>query len=100
LDVSDKHWLLIPLMRVSQVRGIVVQNEKGEIVPGDSLPMSGEGTYFFDFGPGCKVKNEGKIAVEVVFNDFDLLKGMPVLSDLRDFTKIVNYIVDRLNAVL
>jgi|SRR5882762_2460699 len=99
LDVSDKHWLLIPLLRTSWVSDIVVQNEKGEIITGESHSIPGEETFFFDFRPGWKVKDKGKITVEVVFNDFDLLKGMPILSDLKDFSKMAHHVVDTLDSI-
>jgi hypothetical protein len=99
LDVSDKHWLLTPLLQLSWVHDIIVQNENGEIVTGDTFPIPGAGTFFFDFGPGCKVKDKGKITLDVVFNNFFLLKGMSITSDLKDFAKIANYIIDRLSTI-
>jgi hypothetical protein len=100
LDVRDKHWLLTPLMQLSWVNGITVQNEQGEIVTGDSYPIPGAGDFFFDFGPGCKVKDKGEITLDVVFNDFFLLKGMSITNDLKDFAKIANYIIDRLSTII
>ncbi len=44
LDVSDKHWLLIPLMRVGWINGIVVEDEKGQITLGNTFPIPGDGT--------------------------------------------------------
>jgi len=44
LDVSDKHWLLIPLMRVGWINGIVVEDEKGQITLGNTFPILGDGT--------------------------------------------------------
>ena len=56
---------------------------------------------FFDFGPGCKVKDKGKITVDVVFDDIDipLLKGMPVMSDLDAFYKTAVHIIQTLNSL-
>jgi len=93
LDVSDKHWLLIPLMRVAEVRDIVVEDEKGSIVTGNTYPIHGDGPFTISFPLNYKIKNTGKLTVDVVFDDFDLLKGMPVMSDLHDFSKIAVYIV-------
>jgi hypothetical protein len=100
LDVRDKHWLLTPLLQLSWVHDIVVQNENGDIVTGESYPIPGHGTFRFDFGPGCKVKDKGKITLDVVFNDFFLLKGMPIVADLKDFAKIANHIINRLSTII
>jgi hypothetical protein len=101
LDVSDKHWLLTPLMNVTVITGIVVQNEKGELERGNTLPIPGDGVFFFDFRPGCKVKDKGRITVEVVFANIDipLLQNVPVLGDLKDLTKVASYTVERLTNV-
>ena len=87
------------MLRKSWVNDIVVENEKGEIVTGGSHAIPGEETFFFDFPPGWKVKDKGKISVEVVFDDFDLLKGMPILSDLKDFSKISRHVIDTLESI-
>ena len=94
LDISDKHWLLIPTMRVATVTGVVVQDEKGNLRRGETYPIRGDDPFFIDFLPGIKVKDKGKITVDVVFDDFDLLKGLPVLSDLKDFSKVAAYVVE------
>lgn len=101
LDVSDKHWLLTPLMSVSVIKDIVVENENGEIITGDTFPIPGDGTFFFDFGPGCKVKDKGKITVNVVFAEIEIamLKGVPVIGDLKDLTKSAKNVVERLGTL-
>ena len=101
LDVSDKHWLLTPLMSVTVITGIAVQNEKGELTRGNTFPIPGDGVFFFDFGPGCKVKDKGKITVEVVFANIDipLLQGVPVMGDLRDLTKVASHVIERLTNI-
>jgi hypothetical protein len=102
LDISDKHWLLIPLMRVADISDIVVEDERGNTVMGNSYPIRGDGPFFIDFGPNHKVKNKGKLTVDVVFDEIDgisLLKGMPIMSDLKDFSKIAVHIVKILSCI-
>lgn len=70
------------------------QDEKGNLSRGETYPIRGDGPFFIDFLPGIKVKDKGKITVDVVFDDFDLLKGLPVLSDLKDFSKVAAYVVE------
>jgi hypothetical protein len=69
LDVSDKHWLLTPLMRVATITDIVVEDDKGYITTGNTYPITGDGPYFLDFPPNYKVKNKGKLTVDVVFDE-------------------------------
>lgn len=54
LDVSDKHWPLTPLLRVATVRGVLVEDETGHLVTGNTWPVHGDGPYFIDFGPQHK----------------------------------------------
>jgi hypothetical protein len=101
LDVSDKHWLLIPLMRVATITDIVVEDEQGRITTGNTYPINGDGPYYLDFLPNYKVKNKGKLTVDVVFDEIDipLLKGMSVMTDLDAFYKTAAYIIQTLNSL-
>lgn len=100
-DVSDKHWLLTPLMRVAEIRDIVVEDAKGYAVTGNTYPIHGDGPYFLDFPPNYKVKDKGKLTLDVVFDDIEtgLLKGTSVMGDLQDFSKIATYVIQILNSV-
>lgn len=101
LDVSDKHWLLIPVMRVATISDIVVEDEQGGTVSGNTYPIHGDGPYFVNFGPAHKVKDKGNLTLEVVFDEVDipLLKGMPVMSDLKDFSKIAVNVIQVLESI-
>jgi hypothetical protein len=101
LDVSDKHWLLIPLMRVATITDIIVEDERGHATTGSTYPINGDGPYFLDFPPNYTLKSKGKLTLDVVFDDTNigLLKGMSVMSDLQDFSKIAAYIIQILNGV-
>ena len=101
LDVSDKHWLLIPLMRVATITDIIVEDEQGRITTGNTYPISGDGPYCLDFLPNYKVKNSGKLTVDVVFDEINipLLKGMSVMTDLDAFHKTATYIIQTLDSL-
>jgi hypothetical protein len=101
LDISDKHWLLIPTMRVATISGIIVENDKGQTVTGDTYPIRGDGPYFIDFGPNHKVKDKGKLTLDVVFDEIDipLLKSMPVMDDLETFSKTAVHVVQVLDGI-
>jgi hypothetical protein len=98
LDVSDKHWLLIPILQVTWIKGIVLKDEQGNIEKGSSLPVSGPGPYVFDFSRTCEVIDTGKIFVEVVFGEAAPLKGSPVLDTLRTFSKIASHVIQILES--
>lgn len=101
LDISDKHWLLTPLMRVATVTDVVVEDEIGHPVTSNTWPIYGDGPYFIDFGPRHKVKNKGKLSIDVVFDDseFPLLDGISVMDDLKDFSKIAAYVIQALDSI-
>lgn len=102
LDISDKHWLLIPVMRVADIRDIVVEDQYGIPTTGNTWPIHGDGPYFINFGPNYKVKNHGKLTVDVVFDEIEgigLLKGMPVMDDLKTFSKVAMGVIQALNGV-
>ena len=101
LDVSDKHWLLTPLMRVASVRDVIVEDEKGNLVTGHTWPVHGDGPYYVDFGPTHKVKDRGRITLDVVFDEGknSLLSGISVVGDLKDFSKTAAYIVQALDNI-
>jgi hypothetical protein len=89
LDVSDKHWLLTPLLSVAEVRDIVMENEEGSIVTWNSYPLASNGPYHVPIPFECTIKNKGKLAVNVVFDEnyITALQGISVMSDLNDFSE-------------
>jgi hypothetical protein len=99
LDISDKHWLLIPTARVADIRDVVVENDKGKTITGNTWPISGDGPYSIDFPRSHTIKNKGKLTVDVVFDkvEIGLLKGMPVMDDLTQFSKTAAHIIQTLN---
>jgi hypothetical protein len=101
LDISDKHWLLTPLARTGDVRGIVMEDEKGEFVTGDTHPVTGDGPYTVCLPLEYKIKDKGKLIVEVVFDEIDipLLQGMPVMDDMETFSKTATHVVERLESL-
>jgi hypothetical protein len=48
------------------------------------------------------VKDKGKLSIDVVFDEIDgisFLKGMPVMTDLKDFSKTSVHVVKILNGI-
>jgi hypothetical protein len=88
LDLSDKHHLLIPLTNYVGVNGIVVEDETGQEVSGNSLGIQGFGPYFFIFSAKCNIQNKGKLTVKVVFSNQSILDGSPVSGILKNFSTL------------
>jgi|HubBroStandDraft_6_1064221.scaffolds.fasta_scaffold423173_2 hypothetical protein len=102
LDVSDKHWLLIPLLQVGTVTDIVVEDEQGHRVMGNTYPIVGSGPYTVAFPRRYRIMNGGKLAVQVVFDKVGpiaLIRGQAVVSLLEDFSRIASHIVQALSSV-
>jgi hypothetical protein len=89
LDISDKHTLLIPLMHITGVVGIVIENEMtGEISKGNTLPATGPGPHFIPFEWEWRVKEKGKPSVDVLFNEESTLYGLAVSDMLSIFSNL------------
>jgi len=101
LDVADKHWLLIPAISIGQATDIIVENEKGEVITGDSHAVSGHGPYTVCFPLEYTIQDKGKLSIDVVFGQVDigLLEGVPILDELQLFSRITSYVVERLGNV-
>ena len=101
LDISDKHWLLIPVARVGDVADIVMEDEKGNVTTGNTYPITGDGPYTVTFPLEYNIKNHGKLTVDVVFGETEvgLLQSMPILDDLKTFSKLAVHIIERLESL-
>jgi hypothetical protein len=101
MDISDKHWLLIPVTRAIDAKGIVVEDEKGNLETRDTNLVTGDGPYSVCLPLECTIKDKGKLTVEVVFGEIDiaLLQQMPVMDDLRTFSKLAVHIIERLESL-
>ena|SRR5258708_18185802 len=101
MDISDKHWLLVPVTRAVDVKGIVVEDEKGNLETRDTNLVTGDGPYSVCLPLECTIKDKGKLTVEVVFGEIDiaLLQQMPVMEDLRTFSKLAVHIIERLESL-
>lgn len=95
-DVSDKHWLLTPLMQVSYARGIVVKNAEGVTVTGDMYPITGSGPYSVAFSTKDKIEDKGKVFVQITLDIDHPLHCVSVVDCLNDFVKTAGHIVEAL----
>jgi hypothetical protein len=101
LDVSDKHWLLLPVIQAFDASGIIVEDEQGRQTTGNTYAVTVEsaGPYHIAFPRNYKIKNAGKLSVLVAFGERSTLLGNPSVSHaLRDFSNMATYVVNGLNA--
>jgi hypothetical protein len=89
LDIADKHTLLIPLMHITGVVGIVMENEKsGEVVKGNALAVTGPGPHFIPFEWEWRIKEKGKPSVDVLFGNGPDFYGLAVSDMLSIFSTL------------
>jgi hypothetical protein len=102
LDVRDKHLLLLPVAQMVSVEGIVVQDEQGTPRRAVSVGFRGSGKFTITFDSNYQVTDKGNLAVEIVFDDGDvlkLLKAAPVSSILKSLSKIVHSVIEILENI-
>lgn len=101
LDVSDKHWLFVPVVSAGHAVGIVVEDEKGNIVTGNTHSISGNGPYTVCFPLEYTVKDKGKLTLDVVFGQINIgfLEGVTVLDELQLFSRFARYVIERLRNI-
>jgi hypothetical protein len=98
LDRRDKHTLLVPLLNVTFLHGLQVQNPGGDVHSLD-WALTKPGPYRIEVLKGSKIKDQGQVAVTVVFN-----QGMPahdanVLSVLSQFRQATISVVELLQGI-
>ena len=97
LDILDKHQLLIPLMHMVAVTGIVLEDEKGNIVPHQFQWISEGGSLFVPLRENFHVKDKGKVTLHIVFAKHDLATDFMKVSDtLPLYSQLVLKIVEAL----
>src|SRR5580658_7083077 len=57
LDIADKHYLLIPVLNATVIKELVVEDEHGEIIRGDTWPITKRAPHFIDIPSNYHVKH-------------------------------------------
>ena len=78
-----------------------MEDEKGNVITGNTHPVTGDGPYTVCFPLEYKIKDKGKLTIDVVFVkiDISLLRGMPIMSDLKGFSEMAVRIVQLLESL-
>jgi hypothetical protein len=93
LDRRDKHTLLVPLLNVTFLHGLQVQNPGGDVRSFD-WALTRPGPYRIEVLKGSKIKDKGQIAVIVVFNQGTPTHDVNVLSALTQFRQATISVVE------
>lgn len=95
LDRRDKHALLVPLLNVTFLHGLQVENPRGEVRSLD-WALTRPGPYRIEVLSGSKIKDKGQIEVTVVFNQGTPAHDANVLSVLSQFRQATISVVELL----
>ena len=83
LDILDKHKLLLTVVSYGGVTGIRVEDEHGAEHRGDTWGTFSPGLVYVDFQPQIKIKDHGKLTIEVIFGEQSPLQGSEVWYELK-----------------
>jgi hypothetical protein len=95
LDIDDKHHLLIPMLAITGIQGIELENEDGSIDRLDIATTRFE-PYRRTVGINTQLKNHGRVAFFVTFGEGTLVKNLPIIPTLERFSGKVWEIVQHL----
>jgi hypothetical protein len=93
LDRADKHRLLIPMWDVFTVRGMKVQNNRGEVETPTLFGTRGRNMPF-RFPAGYKLQDKGEPTFDIFFDQ--VAESEPVVPTLRKFAKTVERVIQLL----
>jgi hypothetical protein len=101
LDINDKHFLLIPMIAVTGISGVELENEDGSIDIFDigltrfNAPGI-QSTYRRTVGLETKLKNHGEIRFQITFGKGTPTENLEIIPTLQRFSGMVWEIVRRL----
>lgn len=89
LDIIDKHQLLLPVVAHGALDSVTVEDQSGRLheIRSDAIPVGD--IIYFDFAPGCHVKDHGDLSVGVVLGQVGAVKDMEISSVLALFVNEV-----------
>jgi len=85
LDNQDKHSLLIPILNVTVIKGLVVENQQGEIFSGDNSLITKRSPHVIEIPANHQVKDHGKPSVGVLFENGLAMEHFDVRDMLQVF---------------
>ena len=99
LDIRDKHRLLIPVVNFTSITGIEVEDEHGDTVRnGETWGTTQRAPFYVQIPRGWQVKEKGKVAVEVVFDEGTPADSLEILDTLLHFSRVVLQVIESLES--
>ncbi len=95
LDIDDKHLLLIPMLTVTGINGVELENEDGSIDCFD-IALTRLNPYELKVGLETKLKNHGEVRFQVTFGKGTPTENLEIIPTLKRFSSKVWEIVRRL----
>jgi hypothetical protein len=99
LDIIDKHRLLLPLVQVAGISGISVKSEAQEIT-GNTWSIPAPPPYRIDIALPFQVKNKGKLALSIIFDDGTPFERTAVSETLLVLQRLTSNVVKLLEGVV
>jgi hypothetical protein len=96
LDITDKHRLLIPVVKVVAVRGVDAEDESGNVTRGNTFSISRDG-WFFAIGTPTQlhITNYGQPTGDIFFGQREeVVGGQPIVPKLLQLSQLVADIVE------
>jgi hypothetical protein len=92
LDIDDKHRLIIPMLTVTGIEGVEIENPDGSILRLDIMLIP-PNAYRKVVPLEAKLKNHGEVRFEVTFREGTPLEGAEVIPTLKRFSRKTSRIV-------
>ncbi|MGB7555544.1 MAG: hypothetical protein WBM04_14320, partial [Candidatus Korobacteraceae bacterium] len=85
LDINDKHRLLIPMVAVTGITGVELENEDGSIDIFD-IVLTRDNPYRLGVGLETKLKNHGEVRFWVTFGKGTPTESLQIIPTLEEFS--------------
>lgn len=99
LDITDKHLILLGTHPVAELEGIVVQHEHGEVIHGFGASTDAHPPYVIPLPADAKIKNQGKLAFDVVLEDTGFFYLVEIVEVLSKFSQVIAHFVELMENV-
>ena len=95
LDIDDKHRLLVPMVSITRVKGVELENEDGTIDCCDIVLKHGQ-IYRKVVPLNTKLKKHGEVQFYITFGEGTPAQGLEIVPTLERLSRKVWEIIQRL----
>lgn len=96
LDIIDKHQLIIPALKATEVRGVCAEGDRGTKIINQLYSIVGDGELCaIKTSENIKITNPGEAIFEIFFNQGLPYEGKPVMPTLKQFSGLVSITIDK-----